>query len=138
MRDGLLPCETAGEGAPLTDTVSTAPALYRALCEAGLGARHATELQNLATHCGYRTYSVNCADGELCVLTRDLPLAETLALVSAAAEACHTVVVIAPREARERRALYGRIVDMHRSTTIDRHAYLLVFNNHLPKQHFRI
>jgi hypothetical protein len=30
------------------------------------------------------------------------------------------------------------IVEQHRSTTVDNRAYLLVFNNHLPKQGFTL
>ena len=35
-------------------------------------------------------------------------------------------------------ALCAQIVSGHRSTTVDNRAYLLIFNNYLPKQHFRI
>ena len=31
-----------------------------------------------------------------------------------------------------------RAVAAHRSTTVDNRGYLLIFNNNLPKQHFRI
>jgi len=34
--------------------------------------------------------------------------------------------------------LCRQIVAAHRSTTVDNRGYLLIFNNNLPKQHFRI
>ena len=97
--------------------------LYEALLGAGLSRRRAVQLQNLMIHCGY---------------ARDLPRAETLALVRAASEGRHTVAVLSPYEGRDRQALCAQIVAGHRSTTVDNRAYLLIFNNHLPKQHFRI
>ena len=112
--------------------------LYRALCGAGVAPRRAVQLQNLAIHCGYATFGMNRADADLCIATRDLPRAETLALVRAASEGRHTVAVLSPYEGRDRQALCAQIVAGHRSTTVDNRAYLLIFNNHLPKQHFRI
>ena len=58
--------------------------------------------------------------------------------VRAAAEAGHTVALMSPYDGCERQALCGQIVAEHASTTVDNRGYLLVFNNNLPKQHFRI
>lgn len=110
--------------------------LYRALRGAGVSERRAVQLQNLAIHCGYRTFGLNRADAEFCVLTRDLPRTETLALLRLAAG--RTVAVMSPYDGSERQALCRQIVSAHGSTTVDNRGYLLVFNNHLPKQHFRI
>ena len=55
-----------------------------------------------------------------------------------AASAHRTVVLIAPYAGRERQALCRQIIAAHRSTTVDNRGYLLVFNNHLPKQHFQL
>ena len=123
MRDTLLPGDRA---------------LFRELLAAGVPERRAVQLQNLAIHCGYATFGLNRADAELCVATRDLPRAETLALVCAAAEAGHTLAVMSPYDGQVRQALCAQIVARHRSTTVDNRGYLLIFNNHLPKQHFRI
>lgn len=113
-------------------------ALYDALCRAGIPQRRAVQLQNLAIHCGYADCGLNRADAELCVVTADVPRAETLALVRAAALAKHTVALMAPYAGRERHALCAQIVAEHCSTTVDNRGYLLVFNNHLPKQHFKL
>lgn len=123
MRETLLPGDRA---------------LYDALLGAGVSRRRAVQLQNLAIHCGYRTFGLNRADAELCIATRSLSRAETLALVREATAAGHTVAVMSPYDGRERQALCRQIVAAHRATTVDNRGYLLVFNHNLPKQHFRI
>lgn len=112
--------------------------LYESLLGAGVSERRAVQLQNLALHCGYATFGMNRADAELCILTRDLSADGTLALVRQAAAAGRTVALLAPYDGRERQALCRRIVAAHRSTSVDNRGYLLLFNNYLPKQHFRI
>ena len=123
MRDTLLPGDRA---------------LFRELLAAGVPERRAVQLQNLAIHCGYATFGLNRADAEFCVATCGLPRPATLALVRAAAEAGHTVALMSPYDGCERQALCGQIIARHASTTVDNRGYLLIFNNHLPKQHFRI
>ena len=83
-------------------------------------------------------HPMNRADAEFCVATCGLPRPATLALVRAAAEAGHTVALMSPYDGCERQALCGQIIAGHASTTVDNRGYLLIFNNHLPKQHFRI
>ena len=112
--------------------------LYEALLTAGVSRRRAVQLQNLMIHCGYTTFGLNRADAEFCVATCDLPRPATLALVRAAAEAGHTVALMSPCEGQDRQMLCRQIVAAHRSTTVDNRGYLLIFNNNLPKQHFRI
>ncbi|WP_295935287.1 hypothetical protein [uncultured Alistipes sp.] len=123
MRDELLPGDHG---------------LFLALRDSGISRRRATQLQNLAIHCGYASYGINRADRELCILTRDLSRDQILSHVAAASEAGHTVVVMSPCDGRCRQALCRQIVAAHRSTTVDNRGYLLIFNNNLPKQHFRI
>ena len=115
----------------------------RQLCEtllaAGIPHRRAVQLQNLAIHCGYATFGMNRADADLCIATCDLPRAETLSLVRAAAGQRHTVVLLSPYDGRERQVLCAQIVAGHRSTSVDNRGYLLLFNHpYLPKQHFRL
>lgn len=123
MRDELLPGDRR---------------LYEALLEQGVSSRRAVQLQNLAIHCGYRTFGLNRADADFCIAMRALPRVETLALVRAAAREGRTVALMSPYEGRVRQALCRQIVARHPSTTVDNRGYLLIFNNHLPKQHFRI
>lgn len=113
--------------------------LYESLCRAGVSSRRAVQLQNLFSHCGYQTFGV---DGEehaaLCVLTRNYPENRILSAVAAAAESGTTLCVMEPYRNIMRRELCRRIVREHRSTTVDNRGYLLIFNNHLPKQHFKL
>ncbi len=71
-------------------------------------------------------------------MTHALALTEVAALVRDAAEAGRTVAVMTPYIDSEWRSLCRRLIAAHRSTTIDNRGYLLIFNNYLPKQHFRI
>lgn len=112
-------------------------AFYEMLRSAGLSARRAGELQHLLLHCGYATFGVNCADEvDLSVLTPDLPVRETLEIVRDAQERGTTVCLTGPYWDRERIALCRRITEEHPSTSVDNRGYLLLFNNHLPKQHY--
>ncbi len=112
--------------------------LYQSLLAAGVSQHRAIQLQNLAIHCHYTSFGLNCADAELCVLLCDMPCAEVQAIVRQATNTGHTVVIMSPYEGDERQMLCRRIVAEHTSTTVDNRAYLLIFNNYLPKQHFRI
>lgn len=113
-------------------------ALYEALLAAGVSRRRAVELQNLALHCGYVDFGLNRADADLCVVAGELPEEQLRELVRAAQLRGGTVVLLAPRAAGERAALWRTVVQAHPSTSVDKRAYLLLFNNGLPKQHFRI
>lgn len=112
--------------------------IFDRLVACGLPVRRAIQLQNLFIYCGYATFGLNRADAQFSVATQALSLAETMELVAKAAASGATVAVAAPYEGRERRAMCCRIVAEHASTTVDNRGYLLIFNNHLPKQHFRI
>lgn len=112
--------------------------LYRALVQAGVPQRRAVQLQNLAIHCGYGSFGMNRAEGELCIATCDLSRTETLALVRAAVAARRTVAVMVPYAGCERLAMCRQLVAEHASTTVDNRGYLLIFNNGLPKQHFEL
>ncbi len=112
--------------------------IYERLISMGESRKRAVQLQNLALHCGYESYAVNGIGGDVCFLTRDLPRVEVLEIVRQAAELRRTVVMLAPYSGCERLALCRQIIAEHRSTTVDKRAYLLIFNNHLPKQHFRL
>lgn len=113
-------------------------ALYHALLGRGVATRRAVQLQNLAIHCGLRTFGLDRAGADLCILTRELSRIETLAAVHAAAGEGATVALLAPYDGRARQALCRQIVAAHRSTSVDNRGYLLLFNNHLPKQHFEL
>ena len=112
--------------------------LYDVLLARGVEPRRAVQLQNLAIHCGYATFGMDRADGDLCIATCDLDLEATARLVAAAAAAGHTVALLSPYADRDRQMLCRQLIAAHRSTTVDNRGYLLFFNNYLPKQHFRL
>lgn len=112
--------------------------LYDSLLSLGVGSRRSAELQNLALHCGYTTFGIDRVGASLCLLTPGLSRRATVTMVRAASSSGHTVVVLSPYSSRERQALCNSLVSAHGSTSVDNRGYLLLFNNHLPKQHFRI
>lgn len=114
--------------------------LYDALIDLEAPRRRAIELQNLMIHCGYATYAINSLP-EGCpyaIITSELSEAETLALVRRAEEQGSTLILSRPHACRERTAFCQQLIEHHRSTTVDNRGYLILFNNHLPKQHFRL
>lgn len=113
-------------------------ALYQVLRAAGTDKRRAVQLQNLAIHAGYATFGLNRADAAFSIVTAELPQTEVLQLVHAAQETGATVAILAPHAGIERQALCRQIAAAHKSTSVDNRAYLLLFNNHLPEQHFRL
>ncbi|WP_295989684.1 hypothetical protein [uncultured Alistipes sp.] len=120
--------------------------LRDALLRAGVGMRRATELQNLMTHCGYRTFALAAcaaeaaeAAGELVVLLRGCGGEATVRAVRAAALRGATAVVAEPRADAARERMCRMLVAEHPTTTVDMRTALLLFNNgHLPKQHFEL
>lgn len=123
MRDGLLPGDRK---------------VYDALLAAGVPVRRAVQLQNLFIYCGYEAFGLNRADTDFCIVTCDFPETETWELVRLAAQTGCTLVLMSPYAGNGRQALCRRIVAGHRGTSVDNRGYLLVFNNGLPKQHYRI
>ncbi len=112
--------------------------LYEALLSVGVARRRAVQLQNLAIHCGYGSFGLNRAIGEFCIVMPALAETEAVALVRDAAENGRTVAVMTPYIDAKWRAMCRRLIAEHPSTTIDNRYYLLIFNNYLPKQHFRL
>ncbi|MDE6827997.1 MAG: hypothetical protein K2P46_04690 [Alistipes sp.] len=121
MRNGLLPGDRA---------------LYDALRGAGVAERRAVQLQNLAIHAGYATFGLNRADGALVVALPGLPQEELLKLAEEAKRTGATLAIMTPCAKNDRTALCRALVAQHDSTSVDNRAYLLLFNNGLPKQHF--
>ncbi len=112
--------------------------LYDAMIALGLPHRRAVQLQNLAIHCGYKTFAVDSAGADICILTRRLSRTESLAAVRRARQEGRTVVLLAPYAGQERMMMCRQVVAEHPCTTVDNRAYILIFSNNLPKQHYRI
>jgi len=113
--------------------------LYEALRERAVSERRAIQLQNLFIHCGYKRFGLNrAADVELCVATADTPLERLPQLAREAREERATLCVLDPYADEARRRCCMLLVAAHPATSIDNRGYLLLFNNPLPKQHFKL
>ena len=114
--------------------------LYNKLKALGIPERRAIELQNTMYHLGYTTYSIDCtvADKELNIISLNLPTCQLQAIAQSAVEHKSTLVILSPYFDKERTTLCSQLITSHPSTSVDYRAYLMLFNNHLPKQHFRL
>ena len=120
----------------LQNTNST---LYTALLSKGVVKRRAVQLANLAEHCGYDSWCIDAMEeSKMIILTLDTRYTELRDYAEYARKNGATLCIINPYNNRERWAVCLDIIETHPSTTIDNRAYLLVFNNHLPKQRFRL
>ena len=114
-------------------------ALYTSLIDKGVAKRRSVQLANLAEHCGYDNWCIDSMDEkQMIILTLDTGYTELVRYAEYAREKGATLCIINPYHNRERWEVCLDIIDAHPSTTIDNRAYLLVFNNHLPKQRFRL
>lgn len=110
------------------------------LLEGDIPYKRTVELCNLAEHCSYSPVGLDY-EREGCafvVLSAKFPTEELEAVAEEARKNGTTLAIIDPYANRERDRVCRQIVKAHPSTTVDNWGYLLVFNNHLPKQHFRL
>ena len=123
----------------ITDDPRCTEELYGRFSECGIPRKRVLQLVNLAVHCGYKDISVGEAlAGDLIVVPQSIGTSEFPKYVNAACECGATLAIIAPYLNRERDLACREIVAAHKGTSIDNRGYLLIFNNHLPKQHFRL
>lgn len=114
-------------------------ALYGELMDKGVAKRRSVQLANLAEHCGYDNWSIDSMeDKKMIIATLDIRHTELEQYAEYARQRGATLCIITPYNNRERWEVCRRIIDTHPSTTVDNRAYLLIFNNHLPKQRFRL
>lgn len=112
-------------------------ALYAALTERGVAKRRAIQLNNLTDHCEYRSWAIDeLREVDMIIATLNVNAAELSAYNAYVREHKTTLCIMSPYDSAERWGACREIVDGHPSTTVDNRAYLLVFNNHLPKQRF--
>lgn len=117
--------------------------LYDALLALRIPCRRAIQLQNLMSHCGYESFKIDCQpqqteECDFVVATISTPAKQLISLAEAAAEQSITLCIMNPTADRERDKTCRQIVEQHRRTSVDNRGYLLLFNNHLPKQTFRL
>lgn len=112
--------------------------LYDALVERGVARKRARQLHNLALHCDYSSWEIDAFDSQYTILT----LATSADLIAEYNDKCReagaTLCILSPYYTAERWTECCRIVEAHPSTTVDNRGYILIFNNHLPKQRFRL
>lgn len=117
--------------------VADARDLYDALVARGIVLRRCVQLQNLVEHCGYKSWGIDAqAECDILVCTLSTTYAHLQEYVEYAREHKLTLCIMDPYNNANRWEVCRTIVEQHRSTTVDNRAYLLVFNNHLPKQVF--
>ena len=118
---------------------NTDSALYSALLSKGVAKRRSVQIANLAEHCGYDSWCIDTMEQkQMIILTLDTHYTELARYAEYGREKGATLCIVNPYNTRERLNVCLDIIDAHPSTTVDNRAYLLVFNNHLPKQRFRL
>lgn len=114
--------------------------LHDALLALGVTEKKAVQLQNLYAHCGYSSWAIDRFDTglDMVVVSQHVDCSDFEKFIESARLNNSTLVVLSPYMNRERDAACREIVARHCSTTIDNRGYLLIFNNYLPKQHFKL
>lgn len=98
--------------------------------------RTAKELSQLALHCKYKDISIDEPNGkDMIIFTLKSSDSAIYEAIDSATNSGTAIVIISPYK---RRDLCNRVIKESRSTSIDRFDYLIIFNNHLPKQHFKL
>ena len=117
--------------------------LYDALLSCGIAKRRAIQLQNLVSHCRYERYAIDCpleqiAEYDMVIATTAVCPEELAQMATKACEVKCTLCIMSPSRDKARDRACQAIVAAHKCTTVDNRGYLLIFNNHLPKQKFRL
>lgn len=113
-------------------------ALYDNLVAEGVKEKRARELHNTLNYIEGQSYSINRVEGELSILLVDYPTEQLREALAKAKQAGVALAICQPYLNRERQSEIKALIEEHRSTTIDNRAYIIFFNNHLPKQHYRL
>ncbi len=113
-------------------------ALYDTLLANDVAEKRARELHNTLCYIEGQSYSINEVESDLSILLEDYPTEQLRAAYEEAKREGVTLAICQPYLNRERQAEIKTLIDEHRSTTIDNRAYILFFNNRLPKQHYRL
>lgn len=114
--------------------------LYDTLIAKGVPQQRAVQLQNTMYYIDAHSFNVDSTvcSADLTVLGTDAPIEHISEACRNAQQHATTLIVTLPYESRERREECRRLIEQHPSTTVDNRAYLIFFNNRLPKQHFRL
>jgi hypothetical protein len=113
-------------------------ALYDELLAVGVSQKRARELHNLLPYIEGQSYSINEVECDLSILLADYPTERLREAYEEAKAQKVTLVVMQPYLNRERQNAVKELVDEHQCTVVDNRGYILLFNNRLPKQHYRL
>ncbi len=116
---------------------SDATSSFELLRGVGVDSRSAIEISNIASHCNYHniTFDYLSEDSDLVICTKSTS-GDALAKLTCKAEKQGVAIVVLAQYKQAH--LCRSIVKAHHCTSIDRPSYLLLLNNHLPKQHFKL
>ncbi len=113
-----------------------ARSIFDKISSIGIGKRLAIELSNLSLSCNCSTIDIdNLSKSGMSICTPNCSDKQIHQLASGA-ELNGTPIVIL--EARKHKAVCEKLIENCHSTSIDRVSYLILLNNHLPKQHFKL
>ena len=114
--------------------------LYNNLIQIGVTHKRAIQLQRIMYHCGYTSFSIdNYSEGaQFCILSESYPTDQLLIPFTQAVESGTTLVVLSPYYNKARTKQVEELIASHRSTSVDNRAYIIFFNNYLPKQHYKL
>jgi hypothetical protein len=113
-------------------------ALYDSLVAVGMAEKRARELHNTLCYIEGQSYSINDVECDLSILLADYPTEQLREAYEVAKREGVTLAICQPYLNRERQTEVKTLLDNHHSTTIDNRAYILFFNNRLPKQYYRL
>lgn len=114
--------------------------LYNKLISLNFPLKRARELQRVANFCNYESWAVDdiACTAQFNILTTNIDNQAISQALSKAGQHGTTVVVMLPYFERERTEMCQNLIINHRSTSVDNRGYIIFFNNHLPKQHYRL
>ena len=112
--------------------------LYDSLVAEGITEKRAREIHNTLYYIEGQSYSINEVECDLSILLANYPTENLRVAYEEAKEAGVTLAICQPYLNRERQAEVKALIEEHHSTTVDNRAYILFFNNRLPKQHYRL
>lgn len=112
--------------------------LYDSLIAEGMNEKRARELHNTLFYIEGQSYAINDVGCDLSILLADYPIEKLTAAYEEAKAEGVTLAICQPYANRERQDAVKALVDRHSSTTVDNRAYILFFNNRLPKQYYRL
>ncbi len=110
--------------------------LANILTENGLSKKRSCELARIADYCNFTRFEVDSLEPcDMVILSQKIDPQRKEEITRVASERGTAIVVVKPYLHIE---LSNRLLKRHISTSIDRYDYLILLNNHLPKQHFRL